>query len=148
MNGHETRALWEMGREAWNDWASQLLKSKANFQEAGKLALNWFDEAENDETRLWLKVAIADFSGEPIEDEIDLSGYIFPGPVNFSKVVFERPSSFAGAEFQLSAKFNGALFQQDASFKGTKFQGQAVFDEATFDGAADFERAEFLKAKN
>jgi hypothetical protein len=148
MNGQETRALREMGRDAWNEWASQILKSKSNFEEAGALSLNWFGEGDNDETRLWLKVAAADFSNERFEDEVDFEGFIFPGPVNLSGVVFERPVSFAGAEFQLPAKFAHAHFQQDASFKGAKFSGQTVFDDALFDGAADFERAEFLKEKN
>lgn len=148
MNGQETRALLEMGRDAWNEWAAQILRSKANFEEAGALSLNWFGEADNDETRLWLKVASADFSNEHFEDEIDFEGFVFPGPVNLSGVVFERPATFAGAEFQLPAKFTRALFQQDVSFKGTKFAGQTVFDDVSFEGAADFERAEFLKEKN
>jgi hypothetical protein len=148
MNGQETRALWEMGRDAWNDWASQILKSKANFQEAGKLALNWFGDGENDETRLWLKVAGADFSNERFEDEVDFDGFVFPGPIAFSGAIFERPVSFAGAEFQLPAYFGHSHFQADATFKGAKFSGQTVFDDAVFDGLADFERAEFLKEKN
>ena len=45
MNGQETRALHEMGRDAWNEWASQILKSRANFQDAGAFALNWYGEA-------------------------------------------------------------------------------------------------------
>jgi uncharacterized protein YjbI with pentapeptide repeats len=148
MNAHETRALWEMGRDAWNDWASQILKSKANFQEAGALALNWFGEADNDETRLWLKVASADFANGHFEDEITFDGFIFPGSLNLSGAVFERPVSFAGAEFQLPAKFGRAHFQADAHFKSAKFLGQTIFDDAVFDGIADFEHAEFLKEKN
>jgi hypothetical protein len=148
MNGQETRALWEMGRDAWNEWASQILKSKTNFLEAGALALNWFGEADNDETRLWLKVASADLTNEHFEDEIDFEGFVFPGPVNLTGAVFERGVSFAGAEFQLPAKFGRAHFQGGANFKGTKFAGQTVFDDAIFDGVADFERAEFTKEKN
>ncbi len=148
MNGQETRALRDMGRDAWNDWASQILKSKANFQDAGAFSLNWYGEADNDETRLWLKVANADFSNEHFEDEIDFDGFIFPGSVNLSGAIFNRPVSFAGAEFQLPANFGHAHFQADANFKGAKFSGQAVFDDTIFDGVATFERAEFLKEKN
>ncbi len=148
MNGQETRALRELGRDAWNDWAAQILKSKANFQDVGALSLNWFGEGENDETRLWLKVASADFSSEHFEDEVDFEGFIFPGPVNFTGAVFERPVFFTGAEFQLPAKFAHSLFQQDACFKGAAFAGQAVFDDATFEGEADFEGAEFQKERN
>ncbi len=148
MNAQETRALRDMGRDAWNDWASQILKSKANFQDAGAFSLNWYGEADNDETRLWLKVATADFSNEHFEDEIDFDGFIFPGSVNLSGAVFDRPVSFAGAEFQLPANFGRAHFHADANFEAAKFSGQAVFDDAVFDGVADFERAEFLKEKN
>jgi hypothetical protein len=148
MNGREMRALREMGRDAWNDWASQILKSKANFQDVGAFALNWYGEADTDETRLWLKVANADFSNEHFEDEIDFEGFIFPGSVNLSGAVFDRPVSFAGAEFQLPVNFSHAQFHADATFKGAKFSGQAVFDDVVFDGLADFERTEFLKEKN
>jgi len=133
MNGQETRALHEMGRDAWNDWASQILKSRANFQDAGAFGLNWYGEADTDETRLWLKVANADFSNEHFEDEIDFEGFIFPGSVNLSGAVFDRPVSFAGAEFQLPVNFSHAQFNADATFKGAKFSGQAVFDDAVFD---------------
>ncbi len=148
MNEHETRTLWEMGREAWNDWASQILKSKAQFQQAGAFALNWFGEPDNDQTLLWLKVAGADFSDTQFEDEAAFEGFVFPGPVNLNGAIFERSVSFADAEFQLPAKFGRAHFQGDVSFEGAKFQGQAIFDDAVFDGAAIFDRAEFLKERN
>lgn len=148
MNEQETRALHGMGREAWNEWASQVLKSKANFEEAGVFVLNWFGEAGSEQTELWLKFASAGFSNTRFEEKTDFDGFMFPGPVNFAGAVFEGPASFAGAEFQLAAKFGHTQFQRDASFKEAKFLGQAVFDDAVFDGAADFERAQFLKEKN
>ncbi|MGO9546563.1 MAG: pentapeptide repeat-containing protein [Rhodomicrobium sp.] len=148
MNVHETLALREMGRDAWNDWATQVLKSKAQFEQAGVFTLNWFSEAGNEETRLWLKVAAADFSGAHFVDETALDGFIFPGPVDMTGAVFELPVSFAGAEFHLPADFGRARFMADAVFKGTKFQDQAIFDDAVFDGIADFERVEFLKDRN
>src|SRR5690554_2527949 len=129
MNADETRALWELGRDAWNEWASEILKSKANFEEAGTLALNWFGEAENEETRLWLKVATADFSGIQVEDDADFSGFRFPGPAIFTQAVFARPASFREAVFELPARFSHATFHQDVSFAGAKFQGVALFEE-------------------
>ncbi len=148
MNEQETLALREMGRDAWNEWAAQVLKTKAQFQQSGSFALNWFGEAGNDETRLWLKLATANFSGMHSEDEAGFEGFVFPGPVYFSSSLRDLPLSFAGAEFHLTAEFARAHFQADVSFKGAKFFGQAIFDEAVFDGAADFERTEFLKEKN
>ncbi|MGP0040395.1 MAG: pentapeptide repeat-containing protein [Rhodomicrobium sp.] len=148
MNEHETRALLEMGREAWNEWAVQVVKSKANFEQAGIFSLNWFGEAGNEETRLWLRTASADFSNALFEDGTVFDGFVFPGPVISTGAVFQLPVSFANAEFKLDTSFARAHFQGDASFKGAKFCGQAVFDDALFDGAADFERAEFLKEKN
>lgn len=148
MNADETRALWELGRDAWNEWASEILKSKANFEEAGTLALNWFGEAENEETRLWLKVATADFSGIQVEDDADFSGFRFPGPAIFTQAVFARPASFREAVFELPARFSHATFHQDVSFAGAKFQGVALFEETAFEGAADFEHTEFLRETN
>ena len=87
-------------------------------------ALNWYGEADTDETRLWLKVANADFSNEHFEDEIDFEGFIFPGSVNLSGAVFDRPVSFASAEFQLPVNFSHAQFHADATFKGARFQGR------------------------
>jgi hypothetical protein len=148
MNEHETRTLRDMGREAWNEWAAQVLKSKAQFQQAGVFSLNWFGEAGNEETQLWLNVAAADFSNQHVEDEEGFEGFIFPGPVSLEGTVFERPVSFSGTVFHLPANFASAHFLADVSFKGTKFEDQAIFDDAIFDGLADFERAEFLKEKN
>jgi len=130
-----------MGREAWNEWAAQVLKSKAQFQEAGVFSLDWFGEAGNDETQLWLNIAAADFSNQHVEDEEGFEGFIFPGPVSLEGTVFERPVSFAGTEFHLPANFAGAHFLADATFKSTKFEDQAIFDDAIFDALADFERA-------
>jgi hypothetical protein len=148
MNGHETRTLHEMGREAWNEWAGQVIKSKANFEAAGIFSLDWFGEAGNEETRLWLKTAAADFSDGLFEEPGGFEGYIFPGPVILKGAVFHHPVSFAGAEFSLNADFSGAHFHKDVSFDGAKFAGQAVFDDVQFDAVADFQRAEFMKEKN
>lgn len=148
MNAEETRALWKLGRDAWNEWASQIAKSKSNFEEAGALALNWFGEAETDETRLWLKVASVDFAGMHFDDEADFTGFVFPGPADFTAAAFERHATFLDADFQLSARFSRSAFQQDVSFAGAKFRGQALFEETSFEAAADFERAEFLKERN
>jgi hypothetical protein len=148
MNAQETQALWELGREAWNDWAAQIVKSRKNFEERGAMALNWFGDGENEETRLFLKVATADFSNVNFAGECQFDEFIFPGPAVFSGSVFERPASFAGAVFQMPAKFTRTLFHQDASFKGARFAGQALFDDATFEAGADFEKAEFLKERN
>ncbi len=148
MNEQETLALHGMGREAWNEWAAQVLKSKAQFQQNGLFSLNWFDEAGNEETRLWLGIATANFSAAHLVDEANFEGFIFPGPVLFNSSLCEAPLSFAGAEFHLNADFTHARFQSDVSFKGAKFLGQAVFDDAIFDAVGDFERAEFMKEKN
>jgi uncharacterized protein YjbI with pentapeptide repeats len=148
MNEEETLALREMGRDAWNEWAGQVLKSRNQFQQNGAFSLNWLGEAGNEETRLWLNFATANFSGAHLENEGVFEGIVFPGPAIFSGSLIERPVSFAAAEFHLNAEFGHAHFQSDVSFKGAKFFSQAVFDDAVFDGAADFERAEFLKEKN
>ncbi len=148
MNELETRALHDMGREAWNEWATQIIKSKANFEAAGIFSLNWFGEADNEETRLWLRTASADFANSLFEESTGFEGFIFPGPLVLNGAVFQHPVSFAGAEFKLNANFAGAHFHGDVNFECAKFAGQAVFDDAQFDGVADFERAEFLKEKN
>jgi uncharacterized protein YjbI with pentapeptide repeats len=148
MNGHETRTLHEMGRDAWNEWAGQVIKSKGNFEQAGIFSLDWFGEAGNEETRLWLKTAAADFSDSLFEEPGSFEGFIFPGPVILKGAVFHHPVSFADAEFKLNADFSGAHFHQDVNFAGAKFLGQAVFDDVQFDAIASFERTEFLKEKN
>ena len=114
MNGQETRTLREMGRDAWNEWASQVLKSKANFQEAGAFALNWYGEADNDETRLWLKVANADFSKERFEDEIDFDGYIFPGPSEPFRGGVRAARLVRGRAFPVAREFQPAPISRPA----------------------------------
>ena len=148
MNEHETRALREMGRDAWNQWAAQVLRSRSQFEQSGVFTLNWFGEAGNEETRLWLKVATADFASAQFDDVTSFDGFIFPGPVNFAGAAFEGAVSFTDAGFHLTSDFSRAQFAGDASFKGAKFHDQAIFSDAVFEGAGDFERAEFLKERN
>jgi hypothetical protein len=148
MNEHETRALREMGRDAWNEWAAQVLRSRSQFEQSGVFTLNWFGEAGNEETRLWLKVATADFASAQFDDVTSFDGFIFPGPVNFAGAAFEGAVSFVDAGFHLTSDFSRAQFAGDASFKGAKFHDQAIFSDAVFEGAGDFERAEFLKERN
>ena len=109
------------------------------------VSLNWFGEAGNEETRLWLKTASADFSNSLFEEGTGFEGFIFPGPIILANAVFQLPVSFAAAEFMLNANFAHAHFHGDVNFECAKFAGQAVFDDAAFDGLADFERTEFLK---
>ena len=105
MNGHETRTLHEMGREAWNEWAAQIVKSKANFEQAGIFLLDWFGEAGNEETRIWLKTAAADFSDGLFEEGANFEGFIFPGPVILTGAVFQLPVSFARSGIQAQREF-------------------------------------------
>jgi hypothetical protein len=128
-------------------------------------------EPKNNETRGWMNTARADFSrcfflvrgaeeakeAEPkkngnrteetikviLVDEIDFSGFIFPGDANFLSAAFSGHAGFDNAAFNGYSTFESAAFKDRASFESTAFEGEAVFGVATFSSTAIFDHAMF-----
>ncbi len=88
------------------------------------------------------------------DEEIDLSGFIFPGMTNFEEAQFLATTRFGGAQFSGETRFRDAKFFREAWFDRVQFLAEAQFQEvqllsrswfkgAQFCGAADFDKARF-----
>jgi hypothetical protein len=69
-----------------------------------------------------------------VGEELDFSGFIFPGTADFSQ-----------AYFSLRARFTEARFSGEARFRDAQFLRQVWFDQAQFSGEAQFHDAKFLR---
>src|ERR1700740_2361506 len=143
MNGEGTLALWRQGKSAWESWRRELLERREALRAAGRWSVDWYGEGQNDETKVWLQDATADFTDASFDADVDFAGVNFPGPAEFERARFASMANFAGATFTDNASFDRAQFAA-SFFAGAKFQGFANFGNARFGADACFERAEFL----
>ncbi len=147
MNNTETLALWQRGKDAWNAWAAKLLEAKKVIDDTGSWRTDWFGEGENSETKAWLLLAAADFTGHEFA-AANFSGFIFPGPAKFQGARFAEQASFQGTIFHAPAQFAGTQFKSDVLFAAARFESIADFSDCNFAGQAGFERAEFMAASS
>ena len=63
MNQDESVALWRRGKDAWNAWAEDMLRQKAELQKAGAWNGDKPHAQWSDETRKWNEAAQTDLSG-------------------------------------------------------------------------------------
>lgn len=145
MNQEETRALCDRGAEDWNAWALNMLERKKALEDAGDWSADWFGEGQNDQTKVWLDEAGADFSGVEFASDADFSSFVFPGPVIFDKAHFLGVANFLEANFADMAYFLTTQFDGEATFAKAKFYRTAKFDECSFASPANFDQAEFLQ---
>lgn len=144
MNSTETLALWRQGKAAWQDWAQKTAEKRQALEKAGKWAVDWYGEGQNDETKAWLEEATADFCEAAFENGADFSGVQFPGPADFDRARFGAATSFSGARFSGNFTAQHAEFLA-TDFSGARFQGFANFDRARFGADVTFDKAQFLK---
>ncbi len=76
-------------------------------------------------------------------DNVDFSGFIFPGYADFQSATFTGYAGFQSATFTGGARFESATFTGGARFVRATFTGYADFQSATFTGGARFESATF-----
>jgi uncharacterized protein YjbI with pentapeptide repeats len=152
----ENLRRFEAGRDEWNCWASAMLALKreavdADLWQVAKLPHS--TRATNQATRVWLSLAVADFSRHVFTSAALFPRVVFPGPAYFNSTVFGTD------EHDLIANFIGATFHQTANFARTEFRGDGAFiqarflERARFDGAvfrrnARFDRAHFDMVAN
>lgn len=169
MNQDESIALWRQGKEAWNAWADDILRQKAELEKAG----TWQVEDDgiaimgsNSETRKWMETAQIDLSGlhfmSPAlakigqeEDgspppEADVKTLVVEGDtIGFNGFVFPWLANFRGAQFygeaEFGVDFQGAQFHGQAHFRFAEFHGQAYFLGAQFHQDATFRFVQFRK---
>jgi hypothetical protein len=173
---------YEAAGAVWNgEWAEPLLAEREAMEANGRWAAeqDWRGDLkpQNNETRVWMARAIADFNrmhflvrgaegtkvnaGEvkqdsapeepPLktlsaEDNIDFSGFKFPGVADFVSATFSDAAWFESATFSGRADFARAAFSGDAEFVSATFSGVADFESTTFSGTVDFQSATFSDA--
>ena len=144
MDSRETLALYQQGKEAWNEWAREM-SARRN---------------ENDPQ--WEQAATAFFSSQLREEfrevnkknsgEANFSGFLFPGLVGFwgaDHIVrfdgarFEGWATFTNARFPDQVTFKDAVFHKWAMFNCVRFEGLTRFDGATFRQEVSFESTVF-----
>ena len=166
MNRDETIELWLEGKEAWNEWANEMLARRKALEEAGvwEVSPNGLGilMGNNQFSRDWLDEASADFAGvnfgeykqaipvETITDYVDrpdvshgFMGLKFPSTSNFVGASFSGYVCFECAEFHGYADFEKSHFENVGGFENSDFFGNAVFSSAKFSELADFEEARF-----
>ena len=128
---HETRELFQQGRDAWNNWADRMLAERAEL------------EASNDELREWHDRAKVQFREGDLVHGSDLSGFVFPGQADFQGLRLISPISMEGTEFHGTAKFAGTIFRSNVTFARTTFHDEAHFKRAKFSGYTDLRNCTF-----
>ena len=124
MNREQSLKLHSCGRNAWNQWAEELL-------------------SHHDGSEEWKNEARADFRDHEFEEPACFRGFNFPGRVSFENTVFLKFAEFYGAIFGDSARFDHACFRHGASFRNTCFQSRAGFGNVAFPKGVWFEGAIF-----
>ena len=123
MNKEESLRLYTQGKENWNLWANRML-------------------ARREDSEVWKDEAEVDFTSHVFE-EVDFSGFVFPGNTRFNETAFKGRAGFEKSTFKGPVGFREATFEGDAIFGETTFKGGAGFGEATFEGDVWFNEATF-----
>jgi uncharacterized protein YjbI with pentapeptide repeats len=164
----ERKALEEAGQ-----WAARR-RSYGDFEAYNEATRKWLDAARADFSMLRfvmrlatskIRLELGEVKSRPAawqpgstvavsDEEINFSGFIFPGTADFQEAQFTVAARFEGAQFAGDARFRGAQCSVNARFHEAQFAGEAQFHDAKFFGRswfsgaqfksnADFEKAEF-----
>lgn len=143
MDKRETLDRFAKGKNAWNDWARDMLAQRKALEESGRWSEGGEQDGQDDDARIWRSDAEADFSEHHFEYDANFHNLIFPGRADFEGTKFSGDAWFESAEFLGDANFNRAKFSRDAEFYRAKFSGEASFSGADFLGNAQLNDAKF-----
>ena len=149
MDSRETLVLYKQGKEAWNEWAREMLSRRdENDPQWTQAATAFFALHAEDFAREFRDHDIAVHSGSA-----DFSGFIFPSHfalagrlkhiAYFDGARFEGWATFTDALFPDQVTFQDAVFQKCAMFNCVRFEGLTRFDGAIFRQEVSFENAVF-----
>ena len=148
MDREGTLRLLAKGSHAWSCWAEELQSQRSNLEKSGRWATQPDGRGSNAETREWLSNATCDFSSREAPrafDDLNLSGFTFPGLVNFECATFKGNALFARAQFQTFTNFQDAVFCGEADFDDTSFSGAHPSEITNFAGANRIPNARFSR---
>ncbi len=149
MNREESIALYEQGKDAWNEWAEEMLTDRRKLVKTG----DW-----EDQKGVWNYSARTDFVDHTFSKITNFNGFIFPSDANFSGCIFEKKSNFCKAIFWGYAAFNSSRFLHKSEenqldelpdwtvdFQSVNIKGVAFFVDTIFNGAFRIDEACFEK---
>ena len=167
MNHEQSIALWQLGKDAWNAWADDMLRQKTEMEKAG----TWNGDSDapiSAETRSWMDAASINFNSihfmtqalankEAARIEaatIDVSGLDLMTRALANAA--EKRATPQGRGWQSSDAevttliaqgdgigFGGFVFPWRADFQHVQFYGEADFGAAQFHGRTCFANAQF-----
>jgi len=134
MNHDDTLALFDRGRDAWNEWAVEQLAQKVRLEES------------NTDLTVWASSARADFKDHAFNEDVNLEQFVFPGVADFENCSFRGMAAFSNAEFHSAVWFVDTHFERGAFFTRAQFFGDANFLQTRFEGFTTFWDCYFQKA--
>jgi len=150
MNKEQTLALWAQGKDAWNAWAKEMLKRRAEMERDGTWIVTRGHlgaiEAGNQLTSEWMAAAEANFADFVFQWQGDFVKFCFPGLADFRQCTFKMQSNFREAIFFGTADFENVIFENDGVFPDARFKQDARLYTAKFKGQAFFAGAIFYKS--
>ena len=177
--GQSEKEAHQAAQVIWNRWANSILHELADLKSAGKWDVeykpddDWYGVrhiGRNNETTIWLKKALVDFSylkvdtNQKIEqlkfhtvqkylsadntvrsprEKLDFEGFIFPSTADFRAVVFLGHANFYNTNFHGTAGFRRTYFGGIAEFEQAIFQKAGWFARTIFSDVAHFDLANF-----
>ena len=157
MDKNETIALYRRGKDAWNDWAAEMLirrDSSANWADEARASFvsHEFAEDEHFDGFIFRDVALfhkARFRGDVEFREAQFKGLAyfestkFEGAILFDLASFEDNAWFSDSQVEGSASFKQVVFKGEAWFHKLSVRSTAYFERSIFQGYTDFSRARF-----
>lgn len=159
MNRDQSFVLYKKGKDAWNEWAGQMLVQRQAWADDG----TWPEGEEPPENRQqvleWCAEASSDFTNTPFDQSYDFEEFQFPWDVDFSKCRFTGDAVFVDIDVRGNFECRNTVVECDliminariggaARFQGTTFKGEAAFDKSQFQGSVTFTQDAFLGEAN
>jgi Pentapeptide repeats (9 copies) len=140
MNNEQSIALYEQGKDAWNEWAEEMI--------AENKRLGQIDGWTRQKSNKMYQNTLTNFTAFNFYTDVDFSGFIFPGPTYFSRAVFEKDATFDSTVFKGDVFFEDAKFEQDMWCEEAIFKNNVLAKNTYFKKSAWFERTIFNRSAN
>lgn len=144
MNKEESLALYEKGKEAWNEWAGEMLAQRKLWADDGAWP-EGEDPPDNIEAIIgWCDACNADFQECVLSDYMDFQNFVFPWSATFRFAQFQKSAMFDNVHFRYRVSFEGVNFHGDAYFTDSHFDNEVTFDKSCFHQHAGFRYVKFF----
>ncbi len=165
MDQNESVELWRQGKDAWNTWAQEMLRSEGALENAGTWQADTRGGRPKQRNRSWIEAARVNltdlqFMTRAYPDagtsagqadkmqrrglrKLDIKPLFVEGVINFKDLSSRLRRGFGHAEFHGEAGFESARFHGQTEFVDAQFHRETTFWETRFHRHAEFEFAQF-----